>query len=239
MQRLHLHFGTHKTGSTSIQAYLATHEGFLASKGIAVVRDFDPVGDPRARALYDTNCFRIAHVAIRPSLVTPKRIEGVCPVLSGEGQKAAARAVNAALRAMPHDEAALSAEAFSFLRTDEEREVMNLMFEGIEVHPVGFFRDRADWLRSWKTQLKAYDQTAETMRQSGAGVFDLSDDSWLLQHDVIRSFFGPKGTYRGYEDALARRGSVIPAFLEALGLDPDDCPDWSGLWLHRSSGAAP
>ncbi len=239
MQRLHLHFGTHRTGSTSIQAYLAANAGFLASKGIAVVRDFDPVGDPGARVLLDTNCFRIAHVAIRPSLVTPKRIEGVCPVLSSEDQKAAAKAVNAALRAMPEDAAVLSAEAFSFLRTREEREVLDLMFEGIAVHPVGFFRDKTDWLRSWQTQLKAYDQAVETTRESGAGVFDLSDTSWLLQHDDIRSFLGPKGNYQGYEDAIARRGSVVPAFLEALGLDPDDCPYWSGLWLHRSSGAAP
>ncbi|MCB1497298.1 MAG: hypothetical protein KDJ86_16050 [Bauldia sp.] len=238
MKRLHLHFGTHKTGSTSIQAYLATNQDFFASAGFAVVRDFDPLDDPDAQKKFGANCFRISHLVVRPSLYTPIRIAGVCPPLSGEQLGLAIRSVNKSLRAEVHDDIILSAEAFSFLRTGQEREDLDRMFDGISEHPIGFLRESTAWLRSWAAQLNRAGLSHNPNEGTAGSIFDFSPESWLVQHEEIRSFFGPRGSYLRYEEEVARMGSVIPAFLESLGLDPCDCPEWRSLRLNRSDSDA-
>lgn len=234
MKRLYLHFGTHKTGSTSIQGYLAGNGDFFARNGIGVVRDFDPIADSAASVRHGTNCFRIAHVLIRPSLSTPMRMHEVCPVQDPDRRLAGARAVNELLLNEALPDLAMSAEAFCFLRTRDERELFDAMFDGIDVRPFGFFREPGDWLRSWNSQLTEKGLIRHPKAEPGKGIFDLSADSWMVQHEQIKAFFGPKGVYRSYEAEVDQRGSVIPAFLELLGLDPEACPDWRGIWTNRS-----
>lgn len=234
MKRIHLHFGTHKTGSTSIQAYLAENSDFFASRGIAVMRDFDPLTDPAGVTRFGTNCFRVAHLAVRAELETPIRLNGDCGATTESARRAAIAAVNALLLSEVMPEIILSAEAFSFLRTAEEESLLREMFADTDLHPVGFFREKTDWLRSWAAQLER--RGLVRAGQSETGIFDLSPDSWLVRHDDIRAFFGAEGTYHRYEDEIARNGSVLPAFLQAVGLDLSECPDWRGIWKNRSFG---
>jgi hypothetical protein len=37
-----------------------------------------------------------------------------------------------------------------------------------------------------------------------------------------------------YEQSVQRDGSVIPAILQALGLDPASLPSSEGIWDHRT-----
>jgi hypothetical protein len=234
MKCLHLHFGTHRTGSTSIQAYLAGNKDFFASMGFSVVGDFNPLDDPDAGMRFGTNCFRIAHVVIRPSLNTPMRMIGGCRILTGEQRESAIHSVNAAISAERHDDVIISAEALSFLRTTEEHDCFDRMFGGMKRHPIGFLRDKMDWLRSWRAQLTNQSLICHPNAEPGMGIFDLSPNSWLVQHETIRSFFGPEGSFFSYEDEMARNGTVLPAFLESIGLDPSRCPDWRSLWENNS-----
>ena len=212
MKTVYVHAGMHKTGSTSIQKYVEEHCDFFRANGFEIVEDmrFDSLGQSRPTG---TNCFRIAHVLIDSRLETPVRLKGrVKPMTLPQKVSAVCRA-NARLRGSSLDKIMLSAEAFSFLRSRSERFWFKLMFAGLAVKPILFFRDKADWLKSWKTQLELNRVPYNRDDSRPTGIFDVSDRSWLVDHQRIASFFGPRGTYLSYEDAMSEYRSVIPAFL--------------------------
>lgn len=229
-----LHAGKHKTGSTSIQHYLADNAEYLANLGLATVENlFEVVPKRRATAL--VNCFDIAHCIIRPELNTPIRLrypELAAPTL--EQQRLQALRINERLMAKPGHALIISAEAFSFLRRPSEREIFDLVFQGFEVRTVLFLRERQDWLESWKKQ------TAGALAKFGRPVGDVESvldyelSSWLADDASIEAFFQPGCQTLCYEAAMEKHGSVVPAFLEAIGLDPSECPPWQEYWRNRS-----
>lgn len=233
-RKIFLHAGRHKTGSTSIQHYIADNLDFLASYGLAAVENrFETV--PRRASTALVNCFDIAHCIIRPELNTLIRLrypELAAPTLKQQQQEAVR--VNEWLLGKPGDALIISAEAFSFLRRPSEREIFDLVFRGFEVRTVLFLRERLDWLESWKKQ------TAGGLARFGRpvgdveSVFDYEPESWLTDDASIEAFFQPGCRTLSYEAAMEEHGSVVPAFLEAIGLDPSECPPWQEYWRNRS-----
>lgn len=230
-----LHFGVHKTGTTSIQAYLKNEKELFHSFGYHVLGNVKYDTEYGYSFVKNTNCFQIAHALIREDLNTIMRIKksAIRPEISLSREIAAK--LNHTLLDIPQDTVVISSESFSFLRTKQEKSVFDQMFAGLDLFPIGFFRSKSDWMRSWKSQvdksgvLEIYDPC------TGQDTFDFTETSWLLDHDDIRRFFGPRGRYLSYDDAVAQDGSVIPAFLRALDLDPAAMPTWQDIWQNRSS----
>ncbi|MFN2259470.1 MAG: hypothetical protein ABR601_06490 [Parasphingopyxis sp.] len=249
-RRIYLHAGMHKTGTTSIQKYLFDHSEAFEARGYAVFEDIE-FGPFAERTGADrTNCFRLAHLLLRDAFGSPIKLR------TGVRRYGLARRLGdivrlrRMLRRIRCPNIVISAEAFCFLRTPGERALLRIAFAGFELVPVILFRDGADWLASLEKQLGGLRLWLERQGRLVDGVpdgysahaLDFSPASDLVDYAAIRRFFGD-GIYLDYEPIVAARGSVLPAFLEAIGIDPADMPaygeyrdnpsaekrDWSSL----------
>ena len=238
---IYLHAGMHKTGSTSIQYYLRTHHVFFAEHGMAVLMNSDMAPFEKKGPAVATNSYGLAHILLRPELATPVRLRDRVPEYDDAQRAGAIALARETIANKPSESLIISAEAFSFLKTPEERDLLLTLTEGHILRPIVFLRERLAWLASWQRQsadLKArLERKGRMINGKVVGyaehVLDSSVDSAMGWHEDIRNFFGPDATYLSYENALARDGSVIPDFLRALGLDPDECPDPSAARWHN------
>lgn len=232
---IYLHIGKHKTGSSSIQKFLKRAQYHLGEKGYKIISDLEVFPGGGLGETSRFNCFHIAHVLLRPGLRTPARLRGRVPILPDP--VAVARQVNAFLDAQIESRAILSAEALSFLRSPEEQELYRIMFRGFQIVPIGFFRQPADWLRSWYAQIEKMGLEYHPDAAARQGIFDFSATSWLVQDENIRAFFGTDGIYSSYERAIATYRSVLPAFLEALEIDPEADFEMEHIWENPTIGS--
>lgn len=203
---LYLHVGTHKTGTTSIQSFIAGQAADLRASGI------EPWSGPRS-----ANMFHLAHAFLRPRLATPMRLTGRHDLT---GLSADNPALSAFCRAVPRIGARahlVSSESFCFARTDRERAFLIRHLGGLfdEIRPIVAFRARADWERSWRQQVAkagvagAIEALPETRRVTA---------EWYFDRDAILSFWGGVGpvTVIDYDAAVQEDGSILPAFLRAI-----------------------
>ncbi len=230
-----MHAGMHRTGSTSIQEYLRLNASFFKDKNIQIMTDLDVFDLGVSKNDLSENCFRIAHVLIDKQLHTPMRIHGEAKVLPLMKKMQTIQALNRRLIEGPCDRVILSAEAFSFLRSRCEKFWLNRMISGLCLKPVVFFRNKTDWLRSWQAWLSANVPNWISERKQPGSIFDLSETSWLVDHDAIRRFYARDGMFLSYEDSVSEYGSVIPVFLNSLELDLAECPPWEGIWANDSA----
>lgn len=128
----------------------------------------------------------------------------------------------------------MSGEAFSFLRTSKERTVYDLVFDGFDVRPILFLREKQSWLRSWQKQTALLQETFPDADMSADSIFNYSDQSWLVEDHKIARFFGPRVCTLNYEAEVSENGSVIPAILRELGIASHEAPPWDHIWLNRS-----
>lgn len=236
-KEIFLHAGMHKTGTTAIQSYLSKNRRNLARKGFATMNDL-----ALARTWWSgsfarsTNCFRIAHLAIDAARDTPMRLKGVVKAMTSNEKEAAIAELKRTIDKCKAPRIIVSSEAFSFLRSDEEHELLQRIFGDCHVRPILFFRDKSKWLQSWTAELAKHLDAACSER-AAAVACRLSDEHALLDHEAIQRFWGHEGIYLSYDDAVRDNGSVIPAFLSALGLDPEESPPWKAIWRNQSSRA--
>ncbi|RYG88275.1 MAG: hypothetical protein EON59_04945 [Alphaproteobacteria bacterium] len=216
-ERVIIHLGPHKTGTTAFQKYLALNGPALLAAGFAVACDLKSNHSGAIDFGQSTNCYRLAHHFIRGDLETPMRLAkgGLLP--SAAQRLAVATSFNGWARALPQQNLIVSSEAFSFLRTDEERSLLNVMTEGLAVHPVAVRRDSPHWLSSWEAQLRKMGLTAPPGDISGT-VFDIGPNSWMLDTAQLEAFWGPALRWLDYEAAVAMHGSIIPAISSLIGL---------------------
>ena len=238
VRKIFLLAGKHKTGTTSVQNYLDRNEAFLNRHGIAIVRNtVFAAGTPGVAP--KTNCFLLAHMMIRGTLLTPVRLRGYSPEESYDDQCANARTANRLLRGIPGQRLIISAEALSFLRTARERHVYDMVFGGFEVCPIVCFRKPRAWMASWKKQVHDLRETHGRLVETPGSIFDFSENSWLVDDAAIRGFFGPDTCALSYEDEIEKYQSVIPAIMNKLGFSLPDCPSWDDVWDNRSRGSKP
>ena len=234
MKKLFLHCGTHKTGSTSIQKYLNSNMEFFSEKGFCLIQPPRKTGDFRM-VYHDANCVEMAHTIIRSELKTPIRMRGLQKVaLDYEDQLKVAKKFNADLHDQTGKALIVSGEAFSFLRTQKERAVFDIMFKGFDVRPIIFLREPFDWMESWKKQTAKLFQQFGAMENRKDSIFNYEMDSWLLDYKALAAFFQPNGRILSYGEELKNFGSVIPAFLRELGFSPDECPPWQDVWANKT-----
>ncbi len=234
-RKIYLHTGKHKTGSSSIQRYLESNEDFFQDLGFTLITNTLFL-NPRRRMGPKYNCYNLAHILIRPELMTPVRIRGFSRLSNYPDQSKRAEKINKLLKETAGDALIISAESFSFLRTAEERALFDTVFADFDVHPITFFRESVAWMNSWEKQLSMLvaKKKKYNIGLSKGTIFDFSPDSWMLDDDAIKDFFHPNGHSFSYDDAIEKHGNVIPVFLKELGLTVSACPSWENIWYNRT-----
>jgi hypothetical protein len=192
---------------------LAERRQDIAALGTQVIVDHPSAGRDQP-----TNCRSIANAFVRQELWTTQRIrqnegitqfgdQGVIEYFVKQFSSREARII-------------VSAEAFCYLRTRAERKHLQRILNRLncEVIPLVYFRKEADWRASWTAQnggpiLRAF-------REQHPDKFTLFDD-WYYDRSAIADFWtalSPLTTFFDYDQEVARRGSVIPSFLDLVGL---------------------
>ena len=222
MQRLFVHIGTHKTGTTSLQAYLFDHREQLRRDGVAVCTEGH-------RKFGETaNCFALAHSVLRPTLMTISKMTGDA---RRPGFRGKAKSFAQIARFLSDASAAkfiLSAEALCFARDEAELNGIKRLLcrQGIEVIPIVCFRDGKAWRDSWFAQIAKYEK--QFRHSHGHGSDDIRGD-WYFDKDKILRFWREVGPVRviDFDHTVGKHGTVVPTMLEAMGIrDHDDVENY-------------
>ncbi len=127
-------------------------------------------------------------------------------------------------------------EDLSYLRFEDELERLKALFASRAVTVVVFLRDRAAFLRSYRSQLEGTGFEPSTDPASFAYV---EPDSWLLDYDALinayRRCFGTRNVrVFDYDEVVRRDGTVIPAFMDILGVPRSSLPPLDTYFYNRS-----
>ena len=227
-QRAIVHIGTHKTGSTSLQYWLAQHAAELEKDHhLGVYRPIHPNG--RELALLCANPDR--------SIPTTREI----PEWRTESWRTPAWGHVRSEIERGDEVLLLSNETLSLLRSTAELERLGELLAPRAVDVVLVTRQPAEFLRSWREQLTRDGFTPSQDRHSFAY---LESDSWLVDYDeIVRAngaVFGPDHVHVvDYDEALATFGSIIPAVMATCGLEVSKLPEWSTVRRNRGARAHP
>ena len=223
-----LHIGVHKTGTTSIQHFLAGEDEFLARNGFALLRGLR--GKPNLKELF--------HAAIAPArradmvLRQPRIWRSLLRWrLVRHVRRAAARHPNCRLIA--------SSELLSFLREPREMIALKDLFPpGTSFIVVVCLRRKHSFLESYKRQLDG--QKIAYGRRQGMSSY-VETDSWLVDFDgLLRCFRQLTDDIRviDFETATAAGNNIIASFCETIGVrEPPDGK--SLLFLNKRSASGP
>ena len=225
-ERVVLHVGTHKTGSTSLQQFLRDHDDDL----VAAAGAHDPAG-----LVLPASHTELPLLAIRAERTWPARLR--LPETEQPTWLAMAEAhVRATVRTSSRGVLVLSHEDLSYVRFDDEHDRLRDLLGGLPVRVIVFLRDKVAFLRSYRAQLEATGFSPSTDPSSFAYV---EADSWLVDHEALvggyqRSFGAANVEVIDYDDTVARDGSVIPEFAERLGIPRSALPPLDPYRLNRS-----
>ncbi len=214
---LWLHVGTHKTGTTSIQRMILDHRETFTTHGVVPWLENE-----------SANAFALAHEIIRPWLQTPMRLLGKIA-----DRAARLEALGGWASGLGRPAALISSESFCFLRTQEERMALVTILgqHFSEIRPILALRRDQGWRQSWRAQI------------CRAGLLDRIEAQpegervtaeWYFDRRAIIAFWDSVGpmTRIDYDIELAAHGSILPAFLKAVGLADADCK--RNYWLNKT-----
>lgn len=214
VRTLYLHVGTHKTGTTSIQ------QGMVRDKHRYLEQGVTPYTAPSPRGRLSGHAVALSNAIIRPSVMSLNRLND--PDLRGGMQAYVqqARVMRRFARAAT-DRMLISSEALCFCRTAGER----LRLRGLarlckaRIVPILVVRNPDDWRSSWESQLRKSKKAWRQIETAPVDTTVMGD--WYYDIAAIRAFWrriGPTIEI-DYDQAVERDGSVIPSFLNAIGLD--------------------
>ena len=211
---IYLHAGTHKTGSKSFQSLIAESRDDLAALGYDVFRGTHR--NPRNH----TELHLASQRLNRDSLAKHNWPD---MILGPEYEERVRQSVQSFLDAssMPHQ--VFSNEDLAFLRyPDELARLLHLFQRPPEDFVVVIvLRDRNDFRDSFRRQILK--KSGRLPSSNPASALYVETDSWLLHYDaLVEAFRQAFGQVRivGYDEAVSRDGSVLPALLRAIDVDP-------------------
>jgi hypothetical protein len=201
---LYLHIGTHKTGTTSFQAFISEQADDLRAHGV----------EPWFENGGVANAWQLAHHFLREDLPTPVRLKGMEHKSEGVMERFV-RHVEKSDRPAH----VVSSEAFCFARTLAESEALKIELKSLFqwVRPIVVFRAASEWRRSWLMQLTkmkvtdAIEAVPEHNRVSA---------DWYFNPAAITAFWQEIGSLTpiDYDREMARNASILPALQSAIGL---------------------
>lgn len=222
-RRILLHIGTHKTGTSSFQMCLRRNLKPLRAQGFDAYREDDP--RPNSRFEKDFNVLRIAHNFLRPDLLTTPRLDGVPTVdNSPRERKRMIQTVARRLANNPHRDVILSAEGFSFMRTQAEAAELARFFGLTGRRPEVFvtFRDQQALRKSWEVQMRRY---TEALR-SRPPIDDAAriTAEWFYDRAAIETFWRALAPLHvlEYEQDRDASGNISGRLFEQMGVDTTD-----------------
>lgn len=226
-----LHIGLHKTGTTSIQAFLQRkREGLLA-------RDIDVY-----RGLYHPgNHFELHAAALRRERMSPFKARRNV-VMDDAACESIRDRVRGFLDRTHSTKVVFSGEGMCYLRYDDEFERLAQLVPARRIQIVMCVREAGAWLKSYDKEMRKHPLTTPVTDDKDSCWY-LGPDSWLAdiegRVENFRRFFGSDNvTVFRYEQALQEFGNVIPGFLRTIGLRPRFGEKvWNGLFKNRSSSA--
>ncbi|MEY2939549.1 MAG: hypothetical protein RIS58_536 [Actinomycetota bacterium] len=227
-KRAIVHIGTHKTGSTSLQYWLAQNISELQTHhGLGVYRPIHPNG--RELALLCANPDR--------SIPTIREI----PEWRSEAWRSSAWGHVRSEVERTDEVIFFSNETLSLLRAPEELERLRDLLAPRAIDIVLVTRNSDDFLRSWRGQLT---RGGFALSQDPTSFAYLEHDSWLIRYDQIVSVneevFGTGRVHVvDYDHARAEFGSVIPAIMARCGLEVSALPEWTHVHRNRGHRAHP
>lgn len=212
LPRIYLHIGTHRTGSTSLQAYLGQHRQQLAAQGIEYYRG----------ALLADN-----HIELYLSAIDPDKdtfATSRMAISPGEDFTRRTRAaVHAFLATSRARTVIFSTEGLSLLRKPEELARLGTLFDPatFQVTIVLVLRERASYLASYRRQILKVPGRAVSSNPNSA--LYVESDSWLADYDSLISAYANLYAAENirivdYDEQVARSGDVLPAVLAALSV---------------------
>lgn len=223
-----LHIGLHKTGTTSIQAFLQRNIGALQTHGM----DF-----------YQGMVYPENHVELHAASMRPERQSGyknraglqVDANYIAQVQQRVARFVQDSNASR----LVFSNEGLSLLRYVDELQTLKSLFPAGCFQVVVYLRNQADYLRSYAAQLSKNPETLPQHIDKESFAY-AEPDSWLADYAArlapFEQVFGASNVHvLSYDAVLEKEGNVIPSFLRWLGLaSAFDPMDWESCFLNRS-----
>lgn len=213
MKKAHIHIGTHKTGSTSLQRWLSEHRALLEGQGFG---------------LYEGMHNKDNHIELYLAAMRPERDsfgkQSLRDVVFDAGYTAAvSERVRGFVQACGQENLIFTTEGLSLLRHPDELETLRGMFEGVcgAAGVVLYLRNKADYLESYRRQLLKVPGRKKS--DTFWSALYVEDDTWLTDYDqLIAAYEGAFGAGSvkviDYDGEMARRGNIIPSFAGALGL---------------------
>jgi hypothetical protein len=126
----------------------------------------------------------------------------------------------------------VSAEAFSFLRTEDEEKALREFFHGLDgdIHSILVRRSVEDWRASATYQLEKSGYFSKY--KSLQGEENSINGDWYFDWSSLVNFWQALGPVKvvDYEAALVRDNSIIPSIIRAIGID--EVPRDYDLWLN-------
>ncbi|GAA4642127.1 hypothetical protein GCM10023115_03900 [Pontixanthobacter gangjinensis] len=228
-QRLYLHIGTHKTGSSSLQHYLGAQRKTLVSHGFAY---FTGAYEPDNHVEF----FAIALRADREAFSRAKYgIEQTDKALA-----AAAANFQEFRQANQKQALIVSTEGLSLLRHDDEVERLNTILgaEMLDIVPILVLRDKAAFLKSFRKQILKH--ADRELSNDPASINYVEQDSWLADFGAIKSLwrkhFGENALrIIDYDQAMKRDEDVLPAALKAMDLPESFIPVAGSVRLNTDT----
>jgi len=126
-----------------------------------------------------------------------------------------------ALRRRPERDLILSAEAFSFLRTEREARMMRrfLALTRRRVVILLVTRNETDWRASWEAQIAKNKKVSRILASTDPAI--RIDADWYFDLAAIRAFWSGLGELRevDFDAAVAEDGNIVPRLYRAAGID--------------------
>lgn len=224
-----LHIGLHKTGTTSIQAFLQRNIGTLQTHGL----DF-----------YQGMVYPENHVELHAASMRPERQSGY---KNRSGLNVDQHYINTVREAVADfvaqsrcNRILFSSEGLSLLRFPDEMHMLKSLLPPGEISIIVYLRNQVDYLRSYAAQLQKNDGTLQLTidRDSFA---NCAADSWLAEYGqrlagFEEAFGKERVTVVDYDQKVMQQQSVLPSFLGFLGLqDQFAAKDWESFFLNQTS----
>ena len=230
-KKIFLHIGTYKTGSTSIQRFLLDHARRLREDGIAFYR-----GQFSAE-----NHVELYVASLRYERDSFAKL-GVCKHVSFDASftQQIAERVHRFLHRCQEPCVLFTSEGLSLLRYDDEIDRLTTILdaEHAEVKVILYLRNKADFLRSYTSQLLRV-KGRKPLPDYHSALY-VEPDTWLTDYESLilayqRGFGANNVVVIDYDDEMKREENVIPSFLQVLGIAPSPGLEAASYFLNTTN----
>lgn len=217
-----LHIGIHKTGTTSLQAYLHRHREWLIERGYEF---YHGMYGPENHA-------ELHGAAMRDERRSPFRDFHRITDIPALRQQVEQR-VAAFTAARQCDKLIFSAEGLAYLRHGDELRRLAVMLPPEQTTVIVYLRDKAAFLRSYRAELvkQGWPLSSEQGDYAYCG-----PDSWLVDFEALLAVYAAYYSdirIKQYDAIVAREQSIIPSFLEEIGVTDHAGTD-TGIFLNAA-----